>query len=253
MKVGRAFFWPPKATAKNLSCAAYQPLENHRDNIIKFAKEWEKKGDKELPGGQLPSEVWQWIHQAAEKHDRGKADTFKVTEKERTGELEYSFRGHRFRTPEGMTLFAELVEQGHHDYSTPEITKTAARIRREGTEEEQKFHRCFPEALYVLSMCDQIEAETAVRAFYGKSESRAFLDFVLYAENRQDAPLPFGERATFYLDPFPFREAITNRVEYWLWENPPQSVEQLTKSGRGEERPTHLLLRTVEVTICPLT
>lgn len=251
MKVGRAFFWPRDSSA--LSWVAYQPLENHRGNIIKFVEEWRKKRDRELPGGELDKRVWDWIDEAARNHDRGKAETFRIKQESKNEPFEYSFLGHRFRTPEGMSLFAELVEQGHHDYSTLEIAKTAARIRREGTEEEQKFHRCFPEALYVLSMCDQIEAETAVRAFYGESESRAFLDFILYAENRQDGPLPFGERATFYLDPFPFREAITNRVEYWLWENPPQNVEQLTKPGRGEERPTHLLLRTVEVTICPLT
>jgi hypothetical protein len=250
MKVGRAFFWPQKSLP--LSLVAYQPLENHRGNIVRFVERWNRE-DAELPGRQLPPKVWEWIHEAARNHDSGKAETFRIKKESKSGSFEYSFLGHRFRTPDGMNLFAQLIEQGHHDYSTPEIARTAARIRREGTDEEKRWHRYFPEALYVFSMCDQIEAETAVRAFYGESESRAFLDFILYAEEKQDGPFPFGERATFYLDPFPFREAFTNRIEYWVWKNPSQNAETLTKPGKGEERPADFSLYTIEVTVCPLT
>ncbi len=250
MKVGRAFFWPEKSLP--LSQVAYQPLENHRSNIIKFVEAWIKeKEDGELPGGQLPRAVWDWIEEAAHDHDRGKAETFRIIKKDGDS-FDYSFRGHRFRTPEGMNLFAEMVEQGHHDYSTPEIIRTAARIRREGSQDERKYHHYFPEALYVLSMCDQLEAETAVRAFYGESESRAFLDFVLSGPERRDCAFPFGKEVTFTLDPFPFKEPITNRIEYWVWQNPPSREDDLTAPGKGEDRRPELSLFSVEVTICPL-
>ena len=247
MKVGRAFFWPPKSLT--LSHAAYQPLENHRGNIIKFAEAWIKK-DGELPGGRLPSEVWNWIEEAAHNHDRGKAETFRIT-KERDS-FQYSFRGHRFRTPEGMNLFAELIEQGHHDYSTPEIVRAAARIRRDGKEEERNAYHHFPEALYVFSMCDQLEAETAVRVFYGESESRAFLDFILSGAEQQGEAFPFGKQVTFTLDPFPFKGPITNHIEYWVWKNPPSREDALTKVGTSEAGSPELSLYSVEVTICPL-
>jgi hypothetical protein len=249
MKVGRAFFWPHKAAT--LSLIAYQPLENHRGNIIRFIEQW-SRDHTEFPGGQLPSEVWTWVDEAARSHDYGKAETFRIKQEKKNGPFEYSFLGHRFRTPSGMSLFAELVEQGHHDYSTPEIARAAARIRREGTEDERRLHHYFPEALYILSMCDQIEAETAVRAFYGESESRAFMDFILYGDEKRDGPFPFGEGVTFFLDPFPFRETITSHIEYWVWENPPRSADALTRPGRGEERPASFFLRTIEVALCPL-
>lgn len=253
MKVGRAFFWPQKSSPLPLSVAAYQPLENHRGNIIKFVEAW-KKEDANLPGGRWrdgEEKVWEWIHEAACKHDRGKAETFRIT-RDKKGAFEYSFRGHRFRTPEGMSLFAEMTEQGHHDYSTPEIVRAVARIRREAkTEEERQLHYCLPEALYILSMCDQIEAETAVRAFYGESESRAFLDFILYADDKPDGSFPCGEQTTFRLDPFPFQGPITNSIEYYVWDNPPSDEKRLTEIGRDEEKPSHLRLYTVEVTLCP--
>lgn len=249
MKVGRAFFWPQQSLF--LSQVAYQPLKNHRGNIIKFVKEWKKHRGEALPGGSLPPEVWAWIEEAAHNHDRGKAETFRITKGRDS--FEYSFRGHRFRTPEGMSIFAELIEQGHHDYSTPEIIRAAARIRRDGSPDEIKHYDHFPEALYIFSMCDQLEAETAVRAFYGESESRAFLDFVLSgSEKPNKKAFPFEARVTFTLDPFPFGEPITNHIEYWVWENPPSREDALTAPGRGEDRPQELSLYSVEVTICPL-
>lgn len=249
MRVGRAFFWPKESFP--LSQVAYQPLENHRGNIEKFVRQWDRK-NQELPGGQFPAEVWEWVAEAARNHDRGKAETFRIT-RDKKGAFEYSFRGHRFRTPEGMSLFAEMTEQGHHDYSTPEIVRAAARIRREAkTEEERRLHYHLPEALYILSMCDQIEAETAVRAFYGESDSREFLDFILYADEKLNGPFPYGQQATFSFDPFPFQESITNRIEYYVWDNPDQNERKLSEIGKGEEKSSHLRLYTVEVTLCPL-
>ena len=82
MKVGRAFFWPHKAAT--LSLIAYQPLENHRGNIIKFIEQW-SRDHTELPGGQLPSEVWAWVDEAARSHDYGKAETFRIKQEKKNG------------------------------------------------------------------------------------------------------------------------------------------------------------------------
>ncbi|RIH88975.1 CRISPR-associated helicase Cas3' [Calidithermus roseus] len=186
--IGRVFFREGEV--------GFQLLSNHQALVVHLLEKWrESEGEGPL---ELSTRTRERVLEAARYHDDGKRFTLRIKRDEESGDLTYSFRGHRFRVaPEVTDPYAQALIRGHHDYSTREVVSLASDFAEEG------LHRRFPEDLFLLMMADQLEAELAVRLFEGKSgEVRPFVEFDL---------LPGGEgEESFLLDPWPFQE---DRVE----------------------------------------
>ena len=195
---GRVFF-SPEDSAK-LDWVAYQPLANHVDNVLLLLSNWrtDKKFDLSIDGARCESLV-----KGAAFHDWGKTQKFaiKKTEKGWT----YSYAGHRFLNPPELEADAYnlTLERAHHDYSTEEIVKDAYTLKCQGVD-----YQTYPKDLFVLEMCDQIEAEVAVIAIEGKRGRNA--PFMEFEVNRISDG---GDVQTFTLNPFPFGQP----VEYDLY------------------------------------
>src|SRR4029450_12617673 len=91
------------------------------------------------------------------------SDNSNVKEKCRCRDI-YSFSGHRFLA-ESADLYVQELAQGHHTYAVDDIAEAKARLRRQGYDVNR-----FAHDLYILEMCDQIEAEMAVRTLEGETE-----------------------------------------------------------------------------------
>ena len=123
---------------------------------------------------------------AAEKHDNAKPDTFRVTyrsyKENGRKSLGYSFAGHRFRVSD-PDRYVELLIRLHHEFSVEGIVKAQAELKAEKELSEAKFKN-FPFDLYILEMCDQIEAELETYAFTNDVQPRVFMDF--HSRRRED-------------------------------------------------------------------
>ena len=151
-KFGRVFFpgEPTIAPDKIL----FQPLGNHVGNVRQLARKWQDDNfslERVIEGINL--------------HDKAKPQTFKIrVETNKRGEFTkytYSFKGHRFKVDKPQNLWVQALARGHHDYSTKEIIKDTYQLKK--APEYQKIFSKDPlqyaKELYILEMCDQIEAE----------------------------------------------------------------------------------------------
>ncbi|MDE0553037.1 MAG: hypothetical protein OXI24_02390, partial [Candidatus Poribacteria bacterium] len=90
--------------------------------------------------------------------------------------------------------YVELLIRLHHEFSVTGIVEAQAEL--EGKEEFTKeMVKNFPIDLYILEMCDQIEAELETYAFTDDVQPRVFMDF--HSRKREDrvievSPYPFG-------------------------------------------------------------
>ncbi len=151
-KFGRVFFpgEPTIAPDKIL----FQPLGNHVGNVRQLARKWQDDNfslERVIEGINL--------------HDKAKPQTFKIcVETNKQGEFTkytYSFKGHRFKVDEPQNLWVQALARGHHDYSTKEIIKDTYQLKKD-TEYQKIFSKDplqYAKELYILEMCDQIEAE----------------------------------------------------------------------------------------------
>ena len=185
----------------------FQPLGNHVGNVIQLVRNWNKydfSGDASLDR----------VLEAAKIHDRGKPQRFNITVKlDAQGNFEnyiYSFRGHRFLA-ESQDAWAQALARGHHDFSVGDICRDTYTLKKE--EEYQKLLVRDPfgyaKELYIVEMCDQVEAELACRIIgdENQAESRAFMDFTI----AQD-----GSTLEYYIDPWPFaKDSIELKFESW--------------------------------------
>ncbi|HWP47344.1 MAG TPA: CRISPR-associated helicase Cas3' [Candidatus Limnocylindrales bacterium] len=208
--IARVFFHYEKEGDPRLpSKILLQRLENHTDNVAKLVQLWQREAsDTDLV---LHPDTEQKVVAAARLHDVGKPQRFTLqarTRKQRKNGreteifegYEYSFRGHRFLA-EHEDLYVQELAQGHHTYTVQDINEAIVRLRQNGYPTSR-----FARDLYILEMCDQIEAEIAVRTLEGVTEGRTFMEFTV---------IP-GDPLTYHLDPYPFiQEEIDLTLEYY--------------------------------------
>jgi CRISPR-associated endonuclease/helicase Cas3 len=208
--VARVFFRYEQGRDPRLpSKILLQRLGNHTDNVAKLVQLWQRETpDTDLV---LHPDTEQKVVVAARLHDIGKPRRFHIQAKTckqkkdgRETEIfdgyEYSFSGHRFLA-EHEDLYVQELAQRHHTYTVQDINEAIVRLRRNGYPTSR-----FARDLYILEMCDQIEAEIAVRTLEGAAEGRTFMEFTVIPGN----PL------TYHLDPYPFiQEEIDLTLEYY--------------------------------------
>lgn len=236
--VGRVFFWPQ--VGERLEEIAFQPLENHRENVKTLLKSWTKKGEFAADEATHPR-----LLQAVDHHDGAKPETFRLIPPRKGGGWSYSFAGHRFRLPEELKdPYARAIERGHHDYSTPEVVRAAFRLMARPQDLEgldpDTVRRRFATDLYIYEMCDQIEADLSGRIWAGEARETPFLTFEVIPKNpkRQNPPFPYGTGPLeFALEPFPFAGplALTFRFQVhdlrgWQWEG---NMDELARRLEG--------------------
>lgn len=189
-KVGRVFFHPE--SGPDIEKVTVLTLDSHVANVVtlveKFRRDFYPTFDE---SGQ---ETREFLIRAAKKHDDAKPDTFRVTYRgwKENGQkaLGYSFAGHRFRVADDER-YVELLIRLHHEFSVEEIVKAQAALQIPTQAKN------FPIDLYILEMCDQIEAEVETYAFTGKVQPRVFMDFhsCLHEDGLgvEVNPYPFGD------------------------------------------------------------
>ncbi|MCD8488246.1 MAG: CRISPR-associated helicase Cas3' [Desertifilum sp.] len=199
---GRVFF--PGEVKPDLDEVRLQPLGDHVGNVRRLVKQWEK-----FPCNDSPKRVLK----AADLHDMGKPQRFAIQVNTDTkGKFKnyiYSFRGHRFLA-ESEDTWAQALARGHHDFSVREITKDTYHLKKHSTYSPLLSQNplAYAEELYILEMCDQIEAELACRVLGDdeQAESRTFMDYTLSKTDDQ----------TYQLDPWPFKQQkLDLTFRYW--------------------------------------
>ncbi|GIW31806.1 MAG: CRISPR-associated helicase Cas3 [Meiothermus sp.] len=243
--VGRVFFWPQ--AGRRLEKIAFQPLENHRENVKTLLQLWIREGEFAADEA-----TYERLLGAAEHHDWGKPQTFRIVPPEGNGGWSYSFKGHRFRLPEGLNdPYARAIERGHHDYSTPEVVRAAYQLMEQEHQglDPDTVRRRFASDLYIYQMCDQIEAELSGWIWAGEARETPFLAFEVSPRGvqSQNPPFPYGtEPLEFQLDPFPFakppelifRFQLHELSREWQWDGNlaecARALERLALNGAQE-------------------
>ncbi|MBD2773677.1 CRISPR-associated helicase Cas3' [Iningainema tapete] len=215
-KFGRVFF--PSEVNPIPSEVRFQALGNHVGNVRKLVKCWRKND--------FPSESsFDQVLEAASIHDNGKPQRFEIIAKiakSKFQEYTYSFRGHRFLAKSKKDAWAEALAIGHHDFSVEDICRDAYTLKKEQHYAEilTKEPLAYARELYILEMCDQIEAELACRVFEdGKqAESRAFMDFTITQDE--------SEPTTYLIDPWAFEPEL-NFIEltFRCWSMQPAELD----------------------------
>ena len=192
VKVGRVFFDPD--SGPNIKKVIVLTLDSHVENVVTLVKKFRR--DFYPTFGGKDSETHKLLVRAAEKHDDAKPETFRVTYRswKENGHksLGYSFAGHRFRVSDD-NRYVELLIRLHHEFSVTSIVEAQAEL--EGRKEFTKgMVENFSIDLYILEMCDQIEAELETYAFTDDVQPRVFMDF--HSRRREDriievSPYPF--------------------------------------------------------------
>jgi CRISPR-associated endonuclease/helicase Cas3 len=203
---GRVFF-PEESTAAP-SVVRLQPLGDHVGNVKRLVKHW--KDFPQVEGSQ------ERVIKAADLHDMGKPQRFSIqvqtTPAGKFKDYIYSFRGHRFLA-ESSDLWAQTLARGHHDFSVGDISRDAYKLKKENPEYADLLSQnplAYAHELYILEMCDQIEAELACRIIGDddQAESRTFMDYTI-SNTEADEP-------TYLLDPWPFQnQEIQLTFKYW--------------------------------------
>ncbi|MCC3437457.1 MAG: CRISPR-associated helicase Cas3' [Oscillatoriales cyanobacterium] len=212
---GRVFF--PDKTNPIPDVIYFQPLGNHVCNVRKLVKAWKVE---DFPGitETEREESKARVDEAARIHDIGKPPKFKLeakaTKEGKFKEYIYSFKGHRFLA-DSPDIWAKYLAIGHHDFSVGDISRDAYKLKKESQEYEQILTReplTYGRELYILEMCDQIEAELACRVIGNdeQAESRAFMDYTTFKL----------DNSTYLIDPFPFnfpfnKDEISLSFAYW--------------------------------------
>ena len=194
-KVGRVFFEPD--SGPDVEKVTVLTLDSHVANVVtlveKFRRDFYQRdfcrsveGTREL------------LIRAAKKHDDAKPETFRVTyrgwKENGRKSLGYSFAGHRFRIADDER-YVELLIRLHHEFSVAGIVEAQNVLRTELPTRGQA--KNFPIDLYILEMCDQIEAEVETYAFTGSVQPRVFMDF--HSRLHED-----GQRVE--VEPYPFED-----------------------------------------------
>ncbi|RKU11720.1 hypothetical protein C6502_07555 [Candidatus Poribacteria bacterium] len=225
VKVGRVFFTPD--SGPDIEAVTVLTLESHVGNVVKLVEKFRRDF--------YPTFKWhnQETHdlliRAAQKHDEAKPETFRVTYQGWKGadpkSLGYSFAGHRFRVFD-PNLYVELLIRLHHEFSVEGIVKAQFQLSHSGFSKEKV--ESFLLDLYILEMCDQIEAEIETYAFTGNVQPRVFMDFhsrMLQDEKVEVTPYPFGNEDE--------NEEIVLPLTYYQFEVSEEDRWHITKTLTG--------------------
>lgn len=253
---GRVFF-PLKQGKKLPDEILFQPLGNHAANVRKLVWYWDRKdfvrGDIEASRKRVAD--------AAYLHDIGKPQKFGISvnakDKQKV-EFIYSFRGHRFLANAPEQPWVEFLAKGHHDYSAHDICRDTYKLKSLINDlehdhllrgEAEKYRQileleplAYAHELYILEMCDQIEAEIACRFFEDKeqAESRAFMEFTITKDDSENV---------FFIDPWIFsddREDCTLTIASWSMPFPKDLREAIERESKDNAALTKQLNQAVE-------
>lgn len=203
----------------------FQPLGNHVGNVKQLAKKW-KNDNFSL----------ERVVKGIDLHDVGKPQKFEIlVETYKSGKFKqyiYSFKGHRFLAEYPQDIWAQTLARGHHDYSVKEITKDTYKLQKNPAYADllAQAPLMYAKELYILEMCDQIEAELACRVIGDdeQAESRTFMDYTITKE--------LSETNVYRIDPYPFKdEFIELRFQSWsyrLSDNDKNELQKLRKDGQ---------------------
>ena len=225
---GRVFF-PGKANPIP-SIIRFQPLGDHVGNVKRLVKQW--KDFPKIEGSR------QRVVKAADLHDMGKPQQFSIqVNTTATGNFKnyiYSFRGHRFLA-ENDDLWAQTLARGHHDFSVGDISRDTYKLKKENSDYADLLSQdplAYAHELYILEMCDQIEAELACRVIGDdeQAESRTFMDYTISKSKDNDQ--------IYLIDPWAFQdEEILLKFHYWSKTLSESEQAQLkTLCDRNEDR-----------------
>lgn len=179
-KFGRVFFpSEPNPDPAIPNEILFQPLGNHVGNVIKLVDCWDKK---DFP---CPSS-FERVKEAAKIHDAGKPQKFELQVKSNKNHVFqkyiYSFRGHRYLA-ESKDLWTQTLARGHHDFSVGDISRDTYELKKEPNYADifSQNSLTYARELYILEMCDQIEAELACLVLEDKqqAESRTFMEYTI--------------------------------------------------------------------------
>ena len=204
---GRLFF-PGEPTA-DPNLVRLQPLGDHVGNVRRLVRQW-----AEFP--KVPGSL-ERVLKSADIHDMGKPQRFSIkVETSPQGKFKkyiYSFSGHRFLA-NSPDLWAQTLARGHHDFSVRDISRDVYNLKKEALYKEilDRDPLAYAHELYILEMCDQIEAELACRVIGDddQAESRTFMDCTIQKGE---------DDRTYLLDPWVFKEESLNLTfRYWTKE-----------------------------------
>lgn len=215
---GRVFFPDSNAIPDKI---LFQPLGNHVGNVVKLVRLWDKKD--------FPHESsLERVIESAKIHDMAKPQSFNLQvetdKKEKFKKYIYSFKGHRFNAKHN-DLWIEILAQGHHDFSTDCITNDAYKLRKYQEYQDilNQDNLVYAKELYILEMCDQIEAELACTLKdKEQGQERTFMEYTLIKKND----------SIYQIDPFPFNpelEFIELTFKYWVFNLSEANKEELQK------------------------
>ena len=225
VKVGRIFFKPD--SGHDVEKVIVLTLDSHVGNVVTLVKNFQRGF---YPAFKQSEKLTRdLLIRAAKKHDNAKPETFRVTyrsyKENGRKSLGYSFAGHRFRVAD-PDRYVELLIRMHHEFSVEGIVKAQAELKTEKELAKVKSDN-FPLDLYILEMCDQIEAELETYAFTNDVQPRVFMDF----HSRQ------REEGIIEVNPYPFdKEEIRLPLSYYEFdvckEQRPKIVKALKEDNR---------------------
>jgi len=180
---GRVFFpGEPTRIPKEIR---FQPLGNHVGNVKRLVKLWQIDN--------FPEETRDRVIKGADLHDMGKPQKFAIqadlNSKNEFKKYIYSFRGHRFLANYKSDIWAQTLARGHHDFSVGDITRDSYELKKHSQYADifAQNPLAYAQELYILEMCDQIEAELACRVIGDETqaESRSFMDYTISKDDAE--------------------------------------------------------------------
>jgi len=188
----------------------FQPLGNHVGNVVKLVDSWSKND--------FPCESsLDRVKEAAKIHDAGKPQKFELqvdtNRKKGFKKYIYSFRGHRYLA-KSKDAWVQSLARGHHDYSVGDICRDTYQLKKHSEYAEilLRDSLAYAKELYILEMCDQIEAELACRVIGDdkQAESRTFMEYTIYLDNQKTN--------VYRIDPWIFEQnEIKLDFKYWAY------------------------------------
>lgn len=225
VEVGRVFFQPD--SGPDVKKIIVLTLDSHVENVVTLVKFFNR--DFYPTFKQSEKLTRDLLIRAAEKHDDAKPETFRVTyrsyKENGRKSLGYSFAGHRFKVSD-PDRYVELLIRMHHEFSVDGIVKAQAELKTEKELSDVKFKN-FPFDLYILEMCDQIEAELETYAFTNDVQPRVFMDF--HSRRREDRIIE--------VNPYPFdNEEIPLSLTYYEFNVPDEYRRQIARALKEDNR-----------------
>lgn len=225
VEVGRVFFKPD--SGYDVEKVIVLTLDSHVENVVTLVKNFQRDFYPAFKQSEKPTR--DLLIRAAEKHDDAKPVTFRVTyrsyKENGRKSLGYSFAGHRFRVSD-PDRYVELLIRMHHEFSVEGIVKAQAELKAEKELAKVKFDN-FPLDLYILEMCDQIEAELETYAFTNDVQPRVFMDF--HSRRRENGKIE--------VNPYPFdSEEIPLPLVYYEFDVCKEHRRQISKALKKDNR-----------------